>query len=213
MTGLKGHSQPTTPKTTGSTRPLYTYAEVLFLEEFYSADRAKTYLKEIREDIPEMPLQNEGELPPDLRRMVGIKGAWVLQTLRTVADNDRLFLSSIKDLYSDFRMKSISSKEFYEYLSWKLGYDYIFVFQQFLRNSQIPEFHYRVKKKGRKLLISYRWEGNEERFDLPVMMQTLNSTEQLRPRSDWQTYITKGLSDKQVFFDPMAGLYQIIKEK
>lgn len=191
---------------------LYTYAEFLFFEEYFNAERAKAYMKTERENIQNVALQYEGSLTPDLNRQVGLKGAWLLHTLRTTTDNDTKWFETLRAFSMDFRTKDLSAQAFYEFLSWKLGQDYVYVFRQYMVYPELPVFVYKIQKKGKKFNLSYRWEADVAEFDLPVDMQTLSGVERLTPNSEWQTFTRKGMSEKQVFFDDGAGLFQIRRD-
>ncbi|MDX2250316.1 MAG: hypothetical protein SF052_26270 [Bacteroidia bacterium] len=191
---------------------LYTYAEFLFFEEYFNAERAKVYMSSEREHIQDVPLIHNVTLTPSLNRQIGLKGAWLLHTLRRVVDNDVKWFETLRSLSVDFRNKPLTTQEFYEYLSWKLGEDYVYIFRQYLVHPNLPVFVYRIQKKGKKFNLYYRWETDVPEFDLPVDMQTLSGVERLKPTNEWQTFFRKGMSEKQVFFDTGAGLYEIRKE-
>ncbi|MEZ4829882.1 MAG: hypothetical protein R3C61_26910 [Bacteroidia bacterium] len=200
------------PRDAWITEALYTYAEFLYYEEYFNAERAKAYMKTERENIPDIPLGHEGSLTPELNRQIGLKGAWLLQTLRTVTDNDNKWFETIRSLSVDFRSKPLSAQDFYEYFSWKLGQDYVYIFREYMTHPHLPVFVYKVHKKGKKFTLSYRWESSVKEFDLPVDMQTLTGIERLLPTHEWQLYQRKGMTEKQIFFDSGAGLYEIRKE-
>ncbi len=148
-----------------------TYSEALYMECLYGLDTAMKYCNgwkfRIANDKPIIGaygVNNEGsgDMYP--------KAAIMLHTLRWLVNNDELWFKTIKDIQRDFRNKTVSSPEMISYMNTKLGKDYTWVFDQYLRNAKPPKLVYTLQEKGKNLEMVASWTDADDNFVLPIKL-------------------------------------------
>jgi aminopeptidase N len=90
------------------------------------------------------------------------KGAWILHTLRTQLNNDRLFFDIIKSFYEENKYSIVESKDFISHVNYITSNDYTWFFNQYLNNNFAPELEYAISDRG---LLHYRWKNTNPNFD------------------------------------------------
>jgi aminopeptidase N len=107
------------------------------------------------------------------------KGGNMIHTIRQLIDDDEKFRMILRGLNEKFHHTTVTTDQVEEYISKQAGINFTKVFDQYLRNTQIPTLEYRVEKKK----LYYRWSNSIERFDMPVKLQ---SGKWITPKSEWQ---------------------------
>jgi len=150
-----------------------TYAESLYIEETLGREIGKEYLNAMKGSIEnDYPLQGVYGVN-HIHYPIGdkyTKGALLLNTVRYVVNNDSLWFNTLKSLQNDFRYSFITTDQLIAYLNQNLGYDYSFLFAQFLQGTQIPTLEVNIKQIDNKQIIDYRWQGATSNFKMPVRM-------------------------------------------
>jgi aminopeptidase N len=118
------------------------------------------------------------------------KGQLMLNTLRSVIDNDSLWFATIKGLATTFRWRTVEGEEVFAYVQAATGNDYRYFFDQYLRFPNIPVLEVGVTKRGNRISARYRWNADVRDFRMPVRV-TLGEGEWgwIRPTTDWQTLV------------------------
>jgi aminopeptidase N len=141
------------------------YSESLYIEYYYGKDAATDYVVGTR-----MNIQNDVPIiaPYDVNQSgsgdMYYKGGNMLHTIRHSIDNDVLFRDILRGLNKDFYHQTVTTKQIEEYISQKAKINFSKVFDQYLRNTQIPQFEYYYE--GSKLF--YRYAAAVDGFDLPI---------------------------------------------
>jgi aminopeptidase N len=161
-----------------------TYAEALFAECLLGREQAFTYApgqwKNIRNDRPIVGRYGVSDGGTSDRYE---KGAAVVHTIRLLLDDDMRFRQWLHALQDTFGMKTIRTAELESFTSWFTGIDLSPVFNQYLRQSDIPELTYFIKDKK----LFYRFRGAVPGLRLPVRVSRGKKyTEVIFPTSDWQ---------------------------
>ncbi|NJX17449.1 M1 family metallopeptidase, partial [Tamlana crocina] len=76
------------------------------------------------------------------------KGANLLNTIRSIYDNDELWWKTLKDYTETYRHKIITTEETENYFNAAISYDLKPVLDQYLRNAALPSLQFR-KKNGK----------------------------------------------------------------
>jgi aminopeptidase N len=136
-----------------------TYTEVLFTECKNGQKAANEYAigirKGIKHDVPIMGqygINKEGSM--DMYR----KGANMIHTLRQIINNDQKFKSILQSLVSDFKNKTIETKDIINKINLFVGKDLTHFFYQYLKTTEIPRLI--IKKEKNK--ISYKWDDLQQ---------------------------------------------------
>ncbi|MBC8110121.1 MAG: M1 family peptidase, partial [Verrucomicrobia bacterium] len=170
-----------------------TYTESLYLECMYGRQAAFDYLAAyqggIRNDKPIIGaygVNNEGssDMYP--------KGAVMLHTLRNVVDDDKLWFATIKSLLEDFKYKTTSTDELVVYMNKKLGKDYTYLFNQYLRFAEPPMFVYSLWQKGNQIELTYRWKADVKDFKMPLKVGFGKEWQVIEPKAEPQKILLNG---------------------
>ena len=159
-----------------------TYSECLFVEYYYGKEAGSTYARGLRKGIHntktiigKYDVNNEGsgDMYP--------KGANMLHTLRQIVNDDEKWRTILRGLNSTFYHQTVNTKQIEDYLSQQIGLELKPFFDQYLRDTRIPTFEYKIQGNN----LEYRWANCVPDFDMPVKV-TINAKEQwLTPQTDW----------------------------
>ena len=163
-----------------------TYSEALYVECMYGYDQMLDYVnnqkKFIRNDIPVVGCYHVNH--PGSTDMYH-KGSLMLHTLRTLINDDTLWFDILLDISNRFKYQTIDANEIISYIIDKTGYDLRYFFSQYLTNSDIPEFQYRLVKEGRNTSLIYRWEAIDG-FNMPIIVSSGFKDTWIYPNDEWQ---------------------------
>jgi aminopeptidase N len=151
-----------------------TYTESIYVEARYGHDTALLYINAKKPTIgnhapiqgPFLGVNEEGN--GDMYS----KGALMLNTLRTVVNNDVLWWQIIKGACDTaFKFKTINADDIVDYFSLKSGKDLRPIFYQYLKYAAIPKLVYTLKKiKGKKYELIYFWQTDVKNFNMPIQI-------------------------------------------
>jgi aminopeptidase N len=96
------------------------------------------------------------------------KGQLVLNTLRSVIDNDSLWLDILRGLSETFQYRTINGKDVVDYMCARTRQDLRYFFDQYLGHPELPRLRIAVSKKGEEVTARYRWEADVPDFRMPV---------------------------------------------
>jgi len=165
------------------------YAEALYIEFHYGLSEALTYINgkkpNVRNSEPIIGIYNvqragAGDMYD--------KGQLVLNTLRSVIDNDQMWFSIVRGLAETFKYQTITAEDVFTYINTKTGKDYSYFFNQYLKNAKIPLLDVSVTKKGDNVTARYRWNADVPDFKMPIKVTTSdNRYEFIYPTTTLQT--------------------------
>jgi aminopeptidase N len=161
------------------------YAEALFVEHVYGYREALNYIngkkQNVRNDAPIIGVYNVH------RRGSGDmydKGQLVLNTLRSVINNDSLWFDIVKSIAQKFKYQTITAEDVFNLINQKAGQDYSCFFNQYFRGTAIPTLEVFLTKRGESLTARYRWKAEVQDFKMPIKVTVaengINSS--IRPR-------------------------------
>ncbi len=159
------------------------YSEAVYIECRWGKEEALEYLKGIRKGIGNQKtiigdygVNNEGS--GDMYH----KGANLLNTLRSIYNDDILWWKTLKDYTETYKHQIINTKTVETFFDQAIDLDLQPVFDQYLRHSNLPELQLKKKKDG----IWYRWETDVENFKMPVDVFINGKETRLMATNDWQ---------------------------
>lgn len=157
-----------------------TYSESLFAECQMGKDKGEAYCrgewKNIKNDksvIGQYGINDEGS--SDMYD----KGAAIMYMIRRQMDNDSLFRQMLRGLSSTFYHQTVTTKEVENYISTFSSIDLTAFFNQYLRNTNIPELDYYVKSDT----LHYRFSNILPGFTLPIKV---NDNVTIHLTGEWQ---------------------------
>ena len=162
-----------------------TYSEAVYIECRWGKEEALEYLKGIRANIGNRNaiigtygVNSEGS--GDMY----YKGANLLNTIRSIYDNDELWWKTLKDYTESNRHKIIDTQTTEDFFNKATPVNLQPVFDQYLRHAGLPELE--IKKKGNT--FKYRWQADVEDFKMPVDVCINGKEVRLFASDQWQTY-------------------------
>jgi aminopeptidase N len=129
------------------------------------------------------------------------KGSNLIQTIRNSIDDDSLFRKTLRTMNEVFYHKTVMSADIESFISKSVGLDYSYVFDQYLRNTNIPVLELFYQKDKNKL--NFRWSNCIDGFNLPITLKTDIDKKKIAPQKNvWKTIdITEA---EEGFFNPAA---------
>ena len=165
------------------------YAEALYVEHMWGYRESLEYINgkkpNVRNVSPIIGIYNvQHEGSGDMYD----KGQLVLNTLRSVIDNDNLWFSILKGIQETFRYQTVTADDIFGYINTRTGKNYDYFFDQYLKYPKIPELIAMVTKKGDSVTVMYRWNADVKDFRMPIKVTTAeNQYEFIYPTTKWQT--------------------------
>lgn len=180
-----------------------TYLEGLYVEYRWGKDDGIKYLNGYRNKVqnrqPIIAPRNINATPPQDQYF---KGALMLNTLRSVVNDDRRWFKLLHDLYQHFKYRNVMTEDIVAYFNQKTHMDLTPIFNQYLRHTAIPTLDLSFDEgKG---MVSYRWIADEKQFNMPVRVGKKGDWQIIRPTAEWQTMSAPLNKDD---FDVATDLY------
>ena len=159
------------------------YSESLFLNYHFGKQACSDYVigtrAKVRNDRPIIgPYNVNTEGSHDMY----YKGANMLHTLRQIVDNDEKFRRMLRGLSKTFYHQTVTTQQVEKYLSDASGLDLTTFFNQYLRDTRIPELEYKMDKKQ----LKYRWNNCVDGFNMPVKIVINNDIKRENPTTEWK---------------------------
>jgi aminopeptidase N len=145
-----------------------TYSEALFVETQFGKPAGLEYIHGQRRNI-----QNDGPIigPYGVNQEgsgdMYDKGSAMLNTIRTILNNDEKWRQMLRGLSSTFYHQTVTGQQVMDYLNRESGRDFTNVFDQYLRHASLPILEIRFED-GKTLA---RWVSEVEKFDMPVRVR------------------------------------------
>lgn len=175
------------------------YAESLFVEDQYGHDEAIKYINakkgNVRNDRP--IIAEYGRYQRSAQDMYD-KGQLILNTLRSVLNDDALWVSIMRGLQEKFRCQNASADEVFAFINQKAGRDLTYFFAQYFRHANIPTLVVQTVQEGDSVTARYRWEADVNDFRMPVKVTTARDKfEFITPTTDWQSKKLNGVTPEE----------------
>ncbi len=181
-----------------------TYLESLYVEYNWGKTDAIKYLNGLKKKIDNkraiITARGANAEPPEDQYF---KGALMLNTLRSVIDDDTRWFALVHGFYQQFKYQNIMTEDVVRYFNQQTGMNLTPIFDQYLRHTAIPTLELKFDEPGK---ISYRWQADEKDFAMPVRVGLKKHWEVIHPTTEWQTMETPLGKDQ---FEVATNLYYI----
>lgn len=171
------------------------YAEAVFVESQYGRQEALQYINGKKPNvlndrpiigIPNVQYRGSGDMYD--------KGQLVLNTLRSVIDNDSLWFRILRGIQDKFKYQTIDADDVFRFINESTSSDYTYFFDQYFRQTRIPQLTVMASKKGDTVKAMYRWNAEAKDFRMPVKALTSPGRfEWIHPTNSWQTVELHGM--------------------
>ena len=186
-----------------------TYLEGLYVEYHWGHADAIRYLNGLKPKIENrMPIVAErgvNATPPEDEYF---KGALMLNTLRSIVNDDAKWFALIHGFYQHFKYQNIMTADVIRYFNEQTGMNLTPVFRQYLWHAQIPVLE--LLFDPTEHTVSYKWQAEEPDFAMPVEAGDPDHWQTLHPTLEWQTMKTPLTKDQ---FQVATDLYYVYVNK
>jgi aminopeptidase N len=166
-----------------------TYLESLYVEYRWGKADAIRYLSGYKPKIlNQRPIVGERGVNAEPPEDQYFKGALMLNTLRSVIDDDEKWFALLHDLYQHFKYQNIMTEDIVAYCNQRTGLSLTPIFNQYLRHAQIPRLELLFGEAPGTVM--YKWRADEEEFAMPVRVGTPDHWQIIHPTTHWQTMQT-----------------------
>jgi aminopeptidase N len=168
-----------------------TYSEAIYVECMFGYDTAVAYVNAKKPGIDnEEPIIGIYNVNHEGAGDMYNKGMLMLNTLRSVVNDDKLWWDIIRGIQQEFGKKTTTTEEIVAYINQRTNQDLTYFFDQYLRYPNIPEFEYQLTKKKKKLTLRYRWVADVKDFHMPIkVLVAPGKYEFINPTTEWQETI------------------------
>lgn len=159
------------------------YSENLYTEYLYGEMAGADYVIGTRRAIlNDKPIIADYNVNAGGSNDLYYKGANMLHTMRQIVDNDSLWRLTLRGLNKQFYHKTVTSKQIEDYMNTALKIDFSKVFDQYLRNKEVPILEYEIKN-GK---LHYHWTGCIKDFEMPLGISDGETDLLIYPKTKWQ---------------------------
>ncbi|CAN5232010.1 M1 family metallopeptidase [soil metagenome] len=169
------------------------YTEAVYVECRWGKEKGLEYLKGLRRGISNRaPLIGDYGVNKRGSGDMYSKGSNLLNTLRSIYNDDSLWWKTFKDYTETYKHQIITTDTTEAFFDKAIPVNLKPVFDQYLRHAALPELEF--KKDGNT--FSYRWRVDVEDFKMPVDVIIQGKEIRLNPTTDWKK-LTQRVNGKE----------------
>ncbi len=178
-----------------------TYLESLYVEYRWGKADAIKYLSGYRPKIHNLrAIVAERGVNAEPTEDQYFKCALMLNTLRSIVDNDARWFALIHAFYQRYKYQNIQTEDVVAWFNQNTGMNLTPFFKQYLRHPSIPRLELLFGEAPNMVL--YKWAADEEDFAMPVRVGSPDHWQIIHPTTKWQSMQTPlGKDDFQVDTD------------
>jgi aminopeptidase N len=176
---------------------LQVYSEALYFEDkFNSYEVGVHYLNSIKNrianKIPIVGKENENHWA--LHGDTYMKGAWIMHTLRSVIDNDKVWFEILKEFMTENAKGFVNTRDFFNKVNDKTGHDLWYFAEQYFYSPNQPGLEYYQTDNE----YFYKWINTNENFIMPIDLLVNGKTKRVYPTKNIQSFNIKKHSQVEV---------------
>jgi aminopeptidase N len=162
-----------------------TYLETLYVEYRWGHDDALKYLGGLKPKVTNMrPIVAERGVNAEPTEDQYFKGALMINTLRSAVNDDAKWWALLHEFYQHFKYQNIMTEDVVAWWNLHTGMNLTPIFDQYLRHAAIPRLELLFGESPG--MVMYKWDADEDSFDLPVKVGTPEKWEIIHPTTKWQ---------------------------
>ncbi len=184
------------------------YSESLFIETFYGKQAALEYIQGTRRGIAnDIPIIGPYNVNKEGSGDMYSKGGNMLNTVRSIIDNDTQWRNILRGLNKTFYHKTVTTEQVVNYINQASGMKLSPVFDQYLRYTNIPVLN--VKFENGKAYA--KWTANAPNFNMPVKVRLKGGQYQfIKPSTQFTAVKIPGITKDNLEVDTL-GFYIKVK--
>ena len=173
------------------------YTEAIFVECEYGKEAALDYIHGLRRTIRnDRPLIGDYGVNHEGSGDMYYKGSNMLNTLRSLVEDDELWWDTFKDFHDTFKYQTITTADVVQFFNKALDKDLTAFFSQYLEFADIPKLVFRTDSETNSL--EYKWEANVEDFDMPVEIDLGQETQWIFPNTKTWKQLELKMTDFEI---------------
>jgi aminopeptidase N len=166
---------------------LQVYSEAIYFEDkFDSYEVGVHYLNTLKNrivnEIPIVGRENENHWA--LHGDTYMKGAWVMHTLRSVVNDDKIWFEILKEFMEENAKDFADTNDFFKKVYDKTRTDYWYFAQQYFYSPNQPILEYYQTDKR----FYYRWNNVNDNFSMPIDFLVNGAAKRFNPTRDFQSF-------------------------
>jgi aminopeptidase N len=182
-----------------------TYLEGLYVEYRWGKDDAIKYLNGDKAKVKnQRPILTERGVNAEPDQDQYFKGALMLNTLRSVVNDDAKWWTLLHGFYQHFKYQNILTEDVVSYFNQHTGMNLTPIFDQYLRHAQIPRLELLFGEEPG--MVMYKWRADEEKFAMPLRVGRPGEWQIIHPTTQWQWMKTPLTKDE---FQVATELYYV----
>ena len=164
------------------------YSETIFTTYHYGKDAGDAYVQGTRKLISnDKPIIANYGVNDEGSGDMYYKGGNMIHYIKQLFKNDETFIQALREMNKRFYHKTVTTKQIEDFLSEKVGIDLSKMFDQYLRNTSIPEVAIERNKDG----FNYRWINCIDGYNIPVKLIVNGESVWLNPTKNPQQLMYK----------------------
>ena len=164
------------------------YSESVFLECQFGYEKAQTYINGLKKNIDnDKPIIGQYGVNNEGSGDMYYKGALLLNTIRSVVNDDKKWWKLILDYSLHFRHSIIDTKMVIAYFNKETGTDLSPIFKQYLNYNNLPVLEFQKKENK----MQFRWKTDVTNFNMPIDVIYKGVNLRLNPKNEWQLFPKK----------------------
>jgi aminopeptidase N len=162
-----------------------TYLETLYVEYRWGHDDALKYMSGLKPKVTNMrPIIAERGVNAEPTQDMYFKGALMINTLRSVVNDDAKWWALLHDFYQHFKYQNIMTEDVVAWWNLHTGMNLTPIFDQYLRQAHIPRLELLFGEAPG--MVMYKWDADEDGFAMPVKVGTADHWQIIHPTTKWQ---------------------------
>ena len=162
-----------------------TYLEDLYVEYRWGRSDALRYLNGYQSKVKNLrPIVAERGVNASPTEDQYFKGALMINTLRSVVNDDAKSWALLHDFYQHFKYQNILTEDVVAYFNQHTGMNLTPIFDQYLRHEQIPRLELLFGEAPG--MVMYKRRADEDDFAMPVRVGTPDHWQIIHPTTKWQ---------------------------
>ncbi len=188
-----------------------TYSEAIYVECMHGYETAMAYVNAKKRSVGnKSPVIGPYDVNEEGDGDMYNKGMLILNTLRHVLGDDEKWFNLILDITQDFERTVVTSQQIEEYIMEKTGLDLKAFWDQYLRHSDLPILEHKIGKRGKKVVVEYRWVTDVPNFEMPIKYSVDGEKwVDIKPTNKWQRMTFKDIKPSDFKWDEKHYYYNI----
>ncbi len=166
---------------------LQVYSEAIYFEDkFNSYEVGVHYLNTLKNrisnNIPIVGKEDENHWA--LHGDTYMKGAWVMHTLRSVINNDKIWFEILEEFMIENAKGFANTRDFFNKVNQKTGEDYWYFAEQYFYSPNQPELDFYQSNNE----FHYKWNNVNDNFIMPIDLLINGKVKRVIPKKYFQSF-------------------------